>query len=306
MNSRLGYFILMLSLSGCASQARVRSLTAEVKSIEDGHFQQPAPRDAALLGRRLEDVYNHGLERQVSAERLKKLDDKTLKEVFAAVRKAAFYSGARAPVRGLGTVFEELVRRGINTERDAQDLYDRLVVLGLLNEAGNLSKKYAVPNRDPLPNIVEPPGMSEKTRKVFAVSEDGKTLTVEVAQVGQERLIAFVSHPNCSPSLRVNALIDSDPLLRCAFEANALVLNPPDAVLKPGDIAEWNKAHPGRRNRIAYSKADWPDIGLSSTPGFYFMRDGKVVYKALGQPTPEETRAVILEGLRSIGINSCP
>lgn len=234
---------------------------------------------------------------ELKPPRLKNYDTRTLEVLFDAVSIASDRNPRPELSRALDDIFEECLQRGfIGNMIDG--LYSRYVHQREMHKVRVLCERF--PSKTCyLPNIVEAPAGSKEGPAVYTVSENGKTLTYRAVDLAGPIIVSAVS-PGCHFSNDIVKLIEADPILIGLFRDHAVNIESAPYSLDAEDLAQANRK--GRfRYEILYRAAGWKGFELSSTPQFYFVKDGKIAHMINGVK-PSEFKERLKEGLSKIGL----
>jgi len=306
---------LAMTLHGCqqpmAKRARtMRDIFARLdeRSKKDPHFSD-TQRVAALK------------EKYVGLFNGKRLDfsrynDEVLRDFWGIFGTMSFHSRETKYLVERERVFEELKKRDIhkasckNTGSKGScvgDLFFSYVSFGDFAKAKQLRLEYPdILSDEPIPEITEDPGLLEKPRKLYEVSQNGEALKLFSLESRKGPEILAVLSPGCHFSRRALDIIASSPDFREAFREYATIIYPINVSLSAiPDIARWNREHPELRYYLhsdneAHIKG-WEGLDFSSTPQFYFMNDGKIAFQIGGWgPTDDKFRENLSAGIQQI------
>lgn len=236
-------------------------------------------------------------DRELKPPSLKTYDTRTLEVLFDAVAIVSDRNPRPELFQALDDIFEECLQRGF-VGNMIDGLYSRYVHQREINKVRMLCERF--PSKTcQLPNIVGPPTGSKEGPAVYTVSEDGKTLTYRPVNLAGPMIVSAVS-PGCHFSHDIVKLIEADPALIRLFRDHAINVESASYSLDAEDLARANRK--GRfRYEILYRASSWKGFDFSSTPQFYFVKDGKIAHM-INSVKPSEFKGRLKEGLAKIGI----
>lgn len=315
----------VLSALFAATAASGETLKSKISDFAKSYAELEAryPREISHkdLSVQLLAEYKKSLKPESTPSHWRDLQDGDLIALFHAVQSVAFYSETEAEAHDLGLIFSEAERRKMDVLKDlfpradappdasvfqssmVKYLYKAYMSSGLFKNAELLAARYPTAGLPPPPAVTISSGAG-KINRVYDFDRDGRSLTIRAADWKQGQKIVAVFSPDCGFSQLAFDAITSDADLMRAFEAHALLIAAPSDILQAKSYFEWNRAHPGLKGYVAYSRPDWPELDLARSPQFYFFNDGKLITHKSGWRRPwEDRKAEIIEGLQSIGLN---
>ncbi len=235
---------------------------------------------------------------ELAPERIRSYDTRTLELLFEATGLVAVSSDRPDLTTLMESMFDEAYRRGFVRRDLVRLLHMRYVVERDWRKARALYarlkwKELEVPEvRDASAPITGP--------AVYDVSEDGKVLTLRPVDIVSHPTIVAVVDGGCHFSQDAETAISADAKLSQALVENAIYVDPSLHVIDPDAIAESNRMHK-YKVRILYKGSAWPGLDFSSTPHFYFLKDGRVVHEVPGMDS--NIAAKLREGLAKLGLS---
>lgn len=130
-----------------------------------------------------------------------------------------------------------------------------------------------------VPEITGGKELKPGQRLVYAMGTDPGSMLAEAEDTGGLKII-MVSIPGCHFSGYALKAIEGDPRLLGIFRKYGRLLTGRadfPKILKRNSLGELKYG-------LVASAADWPELDLASSPGFYFLKDGKVLYSFSGWP----------------------
>lgn len=231
---------------------------------------------------------------ELSPPRLKTYDTRTLELLFDATSIADERAPRPELLQALEDIFAQALDRSFVGSM-VDGLYRRFVSRREVAKARALCKRF--PSKTcRVPTIVEP---AKKTGPaVYAVSEDGKTLTYREVDLEKLIIVSSVS-PGCHFSRDIVALILGDPGLVKLFKEHAVNVDSSPYSLDAEELATANRE--GFNYEVLYRADAWKGFDFAATPQFYFVKGGKVVHRIKGVK-PDEFKEKLAAGLAAVGL----
>jgi hypothetical protein len=199
--------------------------------------------------------------------------------------------------------FAELEKRDNIQRKHVQQLFSLYISIRRFDAAAALAKKYSAFNLEALPRVVANDGVDKNLRAIWLIDKAEKHLTREPVHFSSDWQLVAISHPLCHFSKNALTYIKNDKVLAKSFEGHLTLIGPQDGNLQFDVMQKWNAENPSMRIHPVDQQIAFTEFDQWSTPTFYFMKAGKVVYKFNGWPK-EGNRAQLDEGLRKVGAMS--
>jgi hypothetical protein len=293
MTSVISMFVAAVLAATAPVPADLKARAEAVITIDRNQRGGPGE-TAAAIRESFRRIGEHELEPAL----LKTYDTRTLEVLFEAVAIASDRAGQPNLLTVLENIFQECVSRGF-VGNMIDPLYRRYIEARELDKARKLYERFPSRLRE-LPDIIEPEAGRKEGPAVYTISEDGRTLTYTPVDLIGPMIVSVVS-PGCHFSVDVVAAIESDPRLSRLFIDHAVNIDPAPYSLDAEALARVNRRGKFRYD-ILYRESGWKGFTFSTTPRFFFVRDGKIVC-TLDDVTPQNLRARIAEGLKKIGLS---
>lgn len=229
------------------------------------------------------------------------LDEGGLRLSFRAANILLFYSNvfdykvSKKYLFDLIERFNELQRRGLQSDKELRDIHDAFVTARMFDEAKRIRGAYPSVDLYVPSEIDISEGFDAKRPGLLSVSSDNDRFRLGNIKIDEGDRIIVVAE--CHISKDAAFAIDKDPELRAAFEkVGAIWVMPASSALDVNSVKEWNREHPRQSIGIAYMNEPWAGIDFSAMPTFYFLRNGKLISKLDGWPSsgvPKEIRDAI-------------
>lgn len=289
-------FLSALAIAACSGEPAVLRQARTILALEKRHAASDSPIEEHR--RELTEAYRRGLGANLGRIAPPDCPADCLRTVFEAVATVAFYSDDPATVLEQEKVFVKLGEIGSQSADDVRKMHRALLTGRFFDRARSLDERFPRLGLEPVPAVLGDQGPVR--HGAFALGPDGRALRAEALDMAGDRIVVL-STPLCAFSRRAFADIEADPVLRKAFGGKTLLLVPPSGSLDLKELSVWNAAHPSFPMRLAGREADWPEVDeWLSTPGFYFVKDGKTVYKQISWPAGGAKKE-LLAGLRALG-----
>lgn len=290
--SRCLLLVVML-LSGCASVTGIQTHHEQFNELSRASPDWDHQRRAQFEARYREwfsPVFSH------SSLRLRRTFEVEL--LYSAGHLVSFYA-TDAHVEDMRRAFDELVMRGKASATTYQDMYETYVLARQFDQARQFASLHTTVEFEAIPDVLDPIGDHDLGPTELALDVEGVAL--ERRAVHLEHGVLAVFHPNCHFSQNAVAAIEADPALTRLFREQAHWLQPPDGRIEFDSFRAWISEHSPERVGIAWSTSEWRSFDLTSTPTFYFVRQGKVVATVSGWPK-EGRRDELLAAARRAGL----
>ncbi|HNW43272.1 MAG TPA: hypothetical protein PKI19_02135 [Elusimicrobiales bacterium] len=210
-------------------------------------------------------------------ETLAGYDAGTLKNAYKLAANINFYTPYAEMLAAQAAILAALEQRGLANENKVRDLHERLLDSKKFAEAEALRAHYPAYALQKVPPLTAGPAAGPGEAAVY-YTRDGETgLALEnVVKVGTRIIVA--ASPGCHFAENALDEIEKDAELSAVFGRHALLLT---SKVDFGALGQWNQAHK-MQYRVASDNRDWPGVDFSFSPGFYFLKDGKIVHTVGG------------------------
>lgn len=232
---------------------------------------------------------------------LEMLHDHDLELLYRATAMAALRQPDTAYARRMQKLLEQMQTRGLAQKKFYRRVYEALTAARLFPEAIEFATAHPEVELKQLPKLDESRINTQITRTEWLVSTDKRELTRHPVDLKDWTGIVVISHPLCHFSANAAHEIMADPILSTIFDEHAKWLVGPLGIHDFDVVQRWNTEHPKASMTIAYDRDEWP-FDLSSTPTFYFFRNGKLATTVVQGWPKEGSRSQVLDALRQIGL----
>jgi len=182
-----------------------------------------------------------------------------------------------------------------------QHLLESLIRFRRFDEARSYAAKEAL-KVEYLPRIE---GTTQKPAKPLGVlrpDPDRRVLLRESYGLDEEVHVFVLSFIGCVFSRHAAEAIENHERLgRLMREHSTWIVLP--GLLHFNDVVAWNRSHPSTQFVYVDDMPPWSFIDDWSTPTFYFVKHGKLVYKLTGWPDDTEGISALLQALAATGLD---
>lgn len=198
-------------------------------------------------------------------------------------------------------VIDEMQRRGIARPGDLRRLYDGLLLARRFDEATGFVAAHPLAGLPAVPAIVDAVGTQASGPTVWRISADGATLVRTPFDTAGTTI--FVT-AGCHFSVDAAEDITRDPLLGPVFARHAHWLMLPPGREDLDAVRDWNRRFPAAQAELIHTSEEWTLLPADwPMPGFYIVRDGKVVEHIVGwQRDPADNRKPLIDALTRAGL----
>jgi len=229
-----------------------------------------------------------------AAARLQAYDSGTLKNAYDLTSYSNFYTPGEESLAAQGELLAELGKRGLANEDKVQDLYQRLLNSKLFPRAAALKAVHPAYELQTVPPITGSLKTKPGEAAVYFTSDGRSALEIKKLKKSGRRILV-AAFPGCHFADQALEAIDKDAELGPIFRKYALPLT---SRVDFASLGSWNTAHK-LQYRMTVSNGDWPGIDFTSSPIFYFIKNGKILHEAPGW-ADEDPFSRIYEGLSKL------
>lgn len=286
--------------------------SAEFRACLDkaGLLAVPARMESALLVRHLaegEDGRDEERKKLVLSEfktllgggvfsraNLRAFDNRTLKKAYDLTSYSNFYAPGEKSLSAQGEILSALERRGLANEDKVQDLHQRLLNSKLFSMASELKKQYPAYELQTVPPLKGALAAKPGEAAVYYTLDGKSALEIKKVKKGGRRILV-AAFPGCHFADEALEAIEKDAELGPIFGKYALPLT---SEVDFSSLGSWNLAHK-LQYRVTVADNDWPGIDFTSSPIFYFIKDGRILHESPGW-SDEAPFSRIYEGLAKL------
>ena len=244
-------------------------------------------------------AYNQNLKKALATPDWDACPKNCLNNLFDSLVTVSFYSNSAEHVIALEKVFREIVAREGPSLRQVQKMRSSYIIARMFDKARTLEGTTDQESLERLPEIIGDPSASGP--KLYRVENKGKRLHLEAVSLDGPYVV-ILAHPLCGFTKRALKAIEADPVLKSVMASRAILIAPPNGQLEISEYIGWNRTHAAFPLRLVHAITDWPSLDeWNSTPIFYFLKDGKLLYKKSGWPS-EESKKELYSGLELLGL----
>ncbi len=298
-NQDVARFVVLSLVLACACAGPRAGVADKATGIIALDFSDN--QDLSRIPRRLKSA-DKFVDSDFAADKLQSYPAETLKLLLKSLNKASFYSyGAARYVSLQEKVFDELTLRRLQTADDVERMFQKYLSARMFDKAEALKSRFPASNLWSIPRIVELNEPRSKLYKVYDVSDDSQTATVRHLPVEAGPKIVIAAFGACPVTSRALKYLETDKDLLRALQTNGAIVT---ARFEPAGVAYLNSQFSAARLSIAYEIEDWPGIDFSSSPTFYFLKDGKILHQFVGWGPAADSIREFNKGLRLIGLKN--
>lgn len=204
-------------------------------------------------------------------------------------------------LRGLVDAME---RRGLARAPDLRLAYDRLLAAREFDAARRYAAAHPDAELPALPQFLDATGPNPPAMSVWRPDADGAALQRTAFDPNPLQIVVTAG---CHFSEDAARDISSDPVLGPLFAGHASWLMPPPGKEDQEALREWNRRFPAAQANQVYDRAEWTLLPPGwRMPGFFIVRDGKVVDHLFGWNPDGESRAALVAALQRAGLLPAP
>ncbi len=292
--------LLWLGLVACSAVTCVQaSVVVDAASLQKTHDDFKGPLDQRIAAMRA--VFDARLADAFSSARLTAMSDDEVRAAFDAAALMAFYDHAPEVLDDQRDAFGELRRRGLTDNERVKSMFGTLIAHRRFDEARAVANDFPAAALESVPELHDADGFDPHRPAILQVAQSGTPWLRQNPVVSNDVQIIVVGHPLCHFSQNATLAIEADSTLADVFATHSLWIGPADRHVYRDEYLDWREQHPRLPIVPILDAASWPLIDTSSTPRFYFLRDGVVQAEVVGWPK-EGNRDAVLAGLKKIGL----
>lgn len=211
------------------------------------------------------------------------IDAAHVRSGFDLALEAAFYSKDVTVVARMRDWFDLLERSGAVRADDREYMHRMYVTVRDFAAAEAFA---ALHPDDVLPSVPTlDSSLPDGVMAVMRVQGISTASLHEAVAPGPGVQVVVVAHPLCGFSQLAVEALEKDDALGRRILARARFVAPQDGQLSLRAFADWNSSHPEAITDIAWKERDWSHVpDWSSTPTFFFYRDGTLTGRVTGWP----------------------
>jgi hypothetical protein len=119
---------------------------------------------------------------------------------------------------------------------------------------------------------------------LLLVQNDGLLAVRHTYALADRPQVVVVSSPGCHFSRDAAMAISKDGRLAELMKRTSIWIVPQETVSNFRSIAQWNETYPSLPMEAVFHQSEWSLIPSWQTPGFYFLKNGKIVATVIGWP----------------------
>lgn len=212
-----------------------------------------------------------------SLANLQAFDNRTLKKAYDLASYSNFYAPGKESLTAQGEILSALEKRGLANEDKVQDLHRRLLNSKLFSMASELKRRYPAYELQTVPPLKGSLATKPGEAAVYYTLDGRSELEIKKLKKGGRRILV-AAFPGCHFADEALEAIEKDAELGPIFRKYALPLT---SRVDFASLGSWNLAHE-LQYRVTVSNKDWPGIDFTSSPIFYFIKNGKILHESPG------------------------
>lgn len=284
----------VLAAFGCAGPES-RALSA-AREIQAPPVIRDLPKLRASSARLAEELDR-------SDSRLHSFSDETVARLCDATARVTFHfpDDSRAVALQRRLLDEKLSRR-IQTERDVRDMYLAYVGARSFGAAAEFRRKFPEAQLPFVPEILPPVAQaSGGLWQAYDVFEEGAKAKLVDLPIGTGPRIVVSMLTSCGVTERAVKDILGTPEFAEKFRAEGYLVT---MRFDSQGVANWRRHFDFGKVYLGSNAGSFPGLDFRSSPHFFFLRDGKVVYhfEGWGQGEGYDTSAQFREGLKALAL----
>jgi len=238
-------------------------------------------------------------EEDFSAKRLKKYSLKTLNLLHDVSKNLTFYFPENLDYIGWEqNAFNENVRRNNHTDNNIEDMYWAYINIRMFDKAAVIREQFPAANYPAIPQAIVTSTESIAARwPVYDIFDGGQKIELKELHLETGPKIVVSISAGCPVAERAIKTILADPELAPIFKKYGVLLT---VKFDVKGVLRWREQFDFSSIYIAYKASRLPEFDFSSSPCFYFMKDGKVLLFIDGWG--KKSLPKILKGLEAISI----
>ena len=233
---------------------------------------------------------------------IQEVSDHDLSAYFAAANRISFYSKGESTAKQMRQIFDELQRRQLATPAMRQQMLDGYSGARMLDDARYFAADPANEGLKQLPTFRDQSSPTQSPT-LWRVQDAGKALVRHDIDLTERPILLVLGPPGCGFSRQAAEDISKDGDLFELMARHSIWLMPQSSIPDISELNAWSTSQPGWSKELIHLDSEWPFIDTAMPPGFYFLKDGKVISLVQGWPGPEQL-AELREGFKKIGIQS--
>lgn len=306
-SSRAIQAVILLSVaiivSSCTTVLPIDQRLAELKQLSrapDWHTNADGVNAA-----KIDAAFSRLFAADVTPEQLRAMSDVELTAHSEAIESAAFYSRKVANLTPLALVLDEFTRRSKATFKMQEYFYGMLIATRQFDRAAKFKLANPTLALPAFPSIQANLNVKIGAPSEWVVHPTKQEITQQAVDLGGAWKMVVIAHPNCHFCPNAARDIFADPALKKRLTGHTKWVTPQDLDLKVEALQDWNNKFPEAQISFVHVAADWPLPSFSSTPTFYFLKDGKLVTKFSGWPK-EGFKAELIAALDLVAPEKLP
>lgn len=265
---------------------------ASLDSVDQNQFKKP-----------LQMIYHQELADIIANKKFKNLSDIQLRELLRALDIVNFHLSDEQYVVAMKMVFDELVQRNSTKPMDYRLYYTALVAARQFDQARQFAQNHPNISLQSLPKIKFDTDLKLDQPTILKLNPD-MTMSVQNFNLDLSEQVIIVASTGCGVSLRARDAIFKNKRIKGLLKPYTTWLEPQTGFLSAESIQEWSKDIDHQAELVVvYDQSKFPQLGDWTMPTFYFLKNGKVVYKFSGWSEQGKWQE-LQQGLEKINLSS--
>lgn len=243
------------------------------------------------------------MELDLSDPRLHRFSDETVARLCDATARATFHIPEDARAVALQRRLLDVKRsRRIQTDRDVRDMYLAYVGARMFEAAAKWRQDFPDVQLPFVPEILSSDAKAAGGLwQAYDVLEEGAKVKLVDLPIGTGPRIVVSMLTSCGVTERAVKDILGNPEFAEKFRAEGYLVT---MRFDSQGVANWRRHFDFGKVYLGSNAGSFPGLDFRSSPHFFFLRDGKVVYhfEGWGQGEGYDTSAQFREGLKALAL----
>ena len=280
-------------LAGCMG-LETRNIRIADKILKSQSDPDPAKISSAAAGFRKNDF---------SAENLGKYSDTGISRVYDALFNVTFFFPEQEIyISFQENVLGEKILRHKQTNPEIERMHKTYINTRMFEKASALRKQFPDAKFQYVPATVLDSTSGETVWRVYDVSPGAEKVILKALPIGVGPKVILGIFPGCPAAEKAMDTIMADPEISTVFKKYGVLLT---KRFETKGVLRWREHFNFPEIYIAYKASDFPDFDFTSSPNFYFLRDGKFKFSFSGwsnENEPDYGQTIIRKGLEAISV----
>ena len=239
-----------------------------------------------------------------TAEKLKRYSNTGISRMYDALFNVTFFFPDQDLYISLQeNVLEEKILRNNQTKSDIERMHKTYVNARMFKKASVLRNKFPDAKFPYIPATILDKTGDDTHRRAYDVSVGAEKAILINLPIGTGAKVVLGMFPGCSAAEAAMVQIMADPGISTVFKEYGILLT---KRFETKGVLRWREYFNFPEIYIVYKASDFSDFDFSSSPNFYFLRDGKVKFSFSGwsnENDPDYGLVNMRKGLEAIAIS---